>query len=93
MVPVLLLKFFTSLRKDCICAVTWQNQQNECVQSEDSDQPGHLPSLIQVFALRSVGSLKPKHSPCRHKTDRTVDTSADLSLLVIHSHIVDFLKL
>ena len=47
---------FTSLRKDCICAVTWQNQQNECAQSEDSDQPGHLPSLIQVFALSSVGS-------------------------------------
>ena len=27
--------------------------------SEDSDQPGHLPSLIIVFAVRSVGSLGP----------------------------------
>ena len=27
------------------------NQQNECAQSEDSDQPGHSPSLIRVFAL------------------------------------------
>ena len=24
--------------------------------SEDSDQPGHPPSLIRVFAVRSVGS-------------------------------------
>ena len=35
-----------------IWAVTWQNQQNECAPSEDSDQPGHPPSLIRVFAIR-----------------------------------------
>ena len=28
------------------------NHQNECAPSEDSDQLGHLPSLIRVFALR-----------------------------------------
>ena len=33
-------------------AVLWQNQQNDCVPSEDSDQPGHPPSLIRVFAVR-----------------------------------------
>ena len=27
--------------------------------SEDSDQPGHPPSLIRAFAVRSVGSLGP----------------------------------
>ena len=27
-----------------------------CVPSEDSDQPGHPPSLIRVFAVRSMGS-------------------------------------
>ena len=27
-----------------------------CAPSEDSDQPGHQPSLISVFALRSMGS-------------------------------------
>ena len=27
-----------------------------CAPSEDSDQPGHAPSLIRVFAVRSVGS-------------------------------------
>ena len=39
-------------------AATWQNQQNECAPSEDSDQPGHPPSLIRVFAVRSMGSYK-----------------------------------
>ena len=31
-------------------------KKNECAPSEDSDQPGHPPSLIRVFAVRSVGS-------------------------------------
>ena len=35
---------------------SWQNQQNDCAPSEDSDQPGHPPSLIRVFAVRSMGS-------------------------------------
>ena len=35
-----------------IWAATWQNQQNECAPSVDSDQPGHPPSLIRVFAVR-----------------------------------------
>ena len=35
-----------------IWAATWQNQHNECAPSEDSDQPGHPPSLIRVFAVR-----------------------------------------
>ena len=33
-------------------SATWQNQQSECAPSEDSDQPGHLPCLIRVFAVR-----------------------------------------
>ena len=36
----------------CIWAATWQNRQSDCVPSEDSDQPGHLPSLIRVFVFR-----------------------------------------
>ena len=35
-----------------IWAMTWQNQQNECAPSKDSDQPGHPPSLIRIFAVR-----------------------------------------
>ena len=33
-------------------AATCQNQQSECAPSKDSDQPGHLPSLIRVFTVR-----------------------------------------
>ena len=33
-------------------AATWQNQQCGCAPSEDSDQPGHPPSLIRVFTVR-----------------------------------------
>ena len=33
-----------------------KNQQNDCAPSEDSDQPGHQPSLIRVFAMHSMGS-------------------------------------
>ena len=33
-------------------AATRQNQQSDCAPSEDSDQPGHPPSLISVFAVR-----------------------------------------
>ena len=39
-------------------------KQNEYAPSEDSDQPGHPPSLIRVFAVRSVGSYGPKISSC-----------------------------
>ena len=35
-----------------IGVATWQNQQNECAPSEDSDQPGHPPSLTRIFAVR-----------------------------------------
>ena len=35
-----------------------------CAPSEDSDQPGHPPSLIRVFAVRSMGSWGPKVSSC-----------------------------
>ena len=32
-----------------------KNQQNECAPSKDSNQPGHLPNLIRVFPVHSVG--------------------------------------
>ena len=35
-------------------AASWQNQQNNCAHSEDSDQPGQPPSLI-IEATVSVG--------------------------------------
>ena len=33
-------------------AATWQNEQSDCAPSEVSDQPGHPPSLIRIFAVR-----------------------------------------
>ena len=41
-----------ALQEDKIRATSWQNQQNGIAPSEDSDQPGHLPNLIRVFAVR-----------------------------------------
>ena len=35
-----------------------------CAPSEDSDQPGHLPSLIKVFAVHSIEGKGPKLSSC-----------------------------
>ena len=36
----------------------------KCTPSEESDQPEHPPSRIRVFAVRSVGSRRPKLSSC-----------------------------
>ena len=43
-------KMFISYRY--IWTKTWQNQQNGCASSEDSDQPGHPHTLIRGFAVR-----------------------------------------
>ena len=44
-----------AMPSDCRSLTKWQNHQNDCAPSEDSDQPGHPPSLIRVFAVRSIG--------------------------------------
>ena len=52
------------------------------VPSEDSDQPGHLLTLIRVFAVHLVGSWGPSVSSCGQRklwSDWT-DAQADLSL-------------
>ena len=53
-----------------------------CVPSEDSDQPGHPPSLIRVFTVHSMGSWGPKVSSCgqRRLWSDWADAQADLSL-------------
>ena len=67
-------------------ASTWQNQQNMCVPSEDSDQPGHPPCLIRVFAVRLMCSLGPQLSSSgqRRLWSDWVDAQADLSSLGTH---------
>ena len=51
-------------------AALWQKQQCGCAPSEDSDQPGHLPSLIRIFTVRMKKAwvlsyhLSTKRRPC-----------------------------
>ena len=39
-----------------------KNNKMTCAPREDSDQPGHPPSLIRVLAVCSMGSEGPKVS-------------------------------
>ena len=57
-----------------------------CAPSEDLDQPGHPPSLIRVFAVRSMGSQGPNASSCgqRRLCRDWADAQADLSLRWTH---------
>ena len=75
-----------------IWAALWQNQQCGCAPSEDSDQPGHPPSLITVFAVCSMGSSGSKLSSCGQQRlwSDWADAQADLSLRWAHSHFVGF---
>ena len=73
-------------------ATAWQNQQNECAPSEDSDQPGHPPSLIRVFAVRMKKPwvLSYPLSAQRRLWSDWADAQADLSLCWAHTHFVCF---
>ena len=66
--------FYAKCKKNvmkCICAAYVDSRKKHFeppqvktnkmtfVPSENSDQPGHPPSLIRVFAVRSMGSLGP----------------------------------
>ena len=67
------------------------NQTNKmtCAPSEDSDQPGHLPSLIRVFAVRSVGSYEPKPSDWQRRCWlEWGDALSDLSLCWVHGLVL-----
>ena len=75
-----------------ISAASWQNQQSDCAPSEDSDQPGHLPSLIRVFAvcMKKAWVLSYSLSAQRRLWTDWADAQADLSLRWAHNHIVGF---
>ena len=65
-----------------IWAAAWQNQQETCAPSKDSDQPGHPPSLIRVFAVHMKNAWihsYPLSAQQRLWSD-WVDAEADLSL-------------
>ena len=71
---------------------SWQNQQCGCAPSEDSDQPGHPPSLIRVFAVRMKKAwvLSYPLSAQRRLWSDWADAQADLSLRWVHPHFVGF---
>ena len=73
-----------------IGAAAWQNQQSECAPSEDSDQHGHPPSLIRVFAVRMKNSwvLSYPLSAQRRLRSDWANAQADLSLRWAHTHFV-----
>ena len=62
--------------------------------SEDSDQPGHPPSLIRVFAVRIKKHwvLNYLLSAQRRLGLDWADAQADLSLRWVHSHFVGFVR-
>ena len=63
-----------------------------CPPSEDSDQPGHPPSLMRVFAVRmkKASVLSYPLSAQRRLWSNWADAQADLSLRWAHSHFVGF---
>ena len=73
-------------------AAAWQNQQNDKAHSEDSDQPGHAPRLIRVFAVRMKKTGIPSYplSAQRRLWSDWVDAQADLSIGWANIHFVGF---
>ena len=76
-------------------AAARQNQPNRFALSEDSDQPGHSPSLIRVFTVHFIGSYEPNDSSCgrRRLWSDWADAQADLSLCWVHIYFVGFVVL
>ena len=60
-------------------AASRQNQQCGCAPSEDSDQPGHPPSLIRVFAVRSRVAKDPSFL---HANSEDFDKTGRMSRLI-----------
>ena len=75
-----------------IWTASWQNKQNNCAPSEDSDQPGHPPSLIRIFAVRMKKAwvLSYPLSAQRRLWSDWADGQVDLCLRWAHSHFVGF---
>ena len=69
--------------------MTWQNHQNGCAPSKDSDQHGHPPSLNRVFAARmkNLGFLASHWAHSKDWSD-WVNAQADLSLHWAHTPFV-----
>ena len=73
-----------------IWAMTWRNQQNESASSEDSDQPGHPPSLTNVFAVRMEKAWVLSYPLSAQRRLWSDLAQADLSLRWVHTYFVGF---
>ena len=80
-----------------IWEMTFEPQHNKtnkmvCGPSEDSDQPGHLPSLIRAFAVCSMGSkgLSASSGGQQRLWSDWADAQADLSLRWAHMSFCRF---
>ena len=73
-------------------AAPWQNQQNGCAPSEDSDQPGHPPSPIRVFpvCMKKAWVISYPLSAQRRLWSDWADAQTDPSLRWVHTHFVGF---
>ena len=72
----------------------WHDKTNKmaCAPSKDSDQPGHPPSLIRVFAVRMKRAwvLSYPLSMQRRLWSDRADAQVDKSLHWVHSHVDRF---
>ena len=84
---------FCCANRVTIWAATWQNEQSECAPSENSDQPGHPPSLIRDFAVRMKKAwvLSYPLSAQRRLWSDWVYAQTDLSLRWAYTHFVGFI--
>ena len=76
-------------KQNIVWAATWQNHQNGYAPSENSDQPGHAPSLTGAFAVRMKKAWFRSYPLSAQRRLRS-DAQADLSLRWAHSHFVGF---
>ena len=86
--------YFTSLASKKSTYEPPRDKTNKmaCAPSEDSEQPGHPPSLIRVFAVHSKKAwvLSYPLSAQRRLWSDWTDAQADLSLRWAHSHFNGF---
>ena len=61
-----------------------------CAPSGDSDQPGHSPSLIRVFACTQWVAKDPSFLHAVSEDSDRADAQADTSLRWAHRHFVGF---
>ena len=70
--------------------MTRKNNKMVCAPSEDSDQPGHLPRLIRVFAVHMKKAWVLSYPLSTQRRFWSDWADADPSLRWAHSHFVGF---